>query len=127
MAFIQTIFLDTLNKIRSIWWIPFFFVILVLCLLPTILIAQKNSVDVPIVIQAIIILIATGICQILRKEPIIQITGKFNLSWFRQFFVGLLMGAILMIFPAIILTVFGFARWQINDRLKRLVVMDKHF
>jgi membrane protease YdiL (CAAX protease family) len=115
MALIQTIFLDKINKIRSIWWIPFFFVVLVLFLLPTILIAQRNSVDVPIAIQAIIILIATGICQLIRKEPIIQITGKFNLSWFRQFFVGLLMGAILMIFPAVTLTVFGFARWQIND------------
>jgi membrane protease YdiL (CAAX protease family) len=111
----RTIILNTGNKVRSVWWIPIFFALLQLFLLPTILVAQKNAIDVPISIQALIILIATVICQLFRKEPVTQIIGKFNLSWFRQLFIGLIIGAILMIFPALILTVFGFARWQLND------------
>lgn len=111
----KNIFLNTGNKIRSIWWVPIFFVLLVLFLLPTILIAQKHSVEVSIHIQALLILLVTIICQLLRKESITKITGKFNFRWLKQILLGLAIGAALMIFPAIILTVSGFAHWQINS------------
>jgi len=111
----ENIFLNAGNKIRSIWWIPIFFVLLVLFLLPTILIAQKHSVEVSIHIQAILILLVTIICQLLRKESITEITGKFNFSWLKQIFIGLSIGAALMVFPAIMLTVLGLAHWQINS------------
>lgn len=111
----KNIFLNTGNKIRSIWWIPIFFVLLVMFLLPTILIAQKYSVEVSIHIQAILILLVTIICQLLRKESITAITGKFDFRWLKQILTGLAIGAALMIFPAIILTVSGLAHWQINS------------
>lgn len=115
MKIIKTIFLNTDDKIRSFWWILIFFILLAIFLFPTIIIAQKESVDVSVSIQAILIIIVTIICQLLRKRPITEITGNFNLSWTRQFFAGLATGAALMIFPAIILTLSGFANWQIND------------
>jgi uncharacterized protein len=108
-------FLNESNKVRSIWWIPIFFFLLVLFLFPAILISQKNSVDVSIPIQAILIIIVTLICQFLRKESITVITGKFNFKWLRQLFIGLSIGAALMIIPALILTLLGFSHWQIND------------
>lgn len=111
----KNIFLNADNKVRSIWWIPTFFVLLAIFIFPTILIAQKKSVDVSIAIQSILIILVTIICQLLRKESITQITGKFNFSWLRQLFIGLTIGTALMVFPAIILTVLGFAHWQIND------------
>ncbi len=111
----KNIFLNANNKIRSIWWIPVFFLLLVLFLFPTILIAQQQSVEVSMPVQAALIILVTIICQLLRKESITAITGKFNFRWVRQFFAGLIVGAALMVFPAIILTVSGFAPWQIND------------
>ena len=111
----KNIFLNANNKIRSIWWIPIFFLLLVLFLFPTILIAQQKSVEVSMPVQAALIILVTIICQLLRKESITAITGKFNVSLARQFFTGLLIGAALMVFPAIILTVSGFAHWQVND------------
>lgn len=111
----KNIFLNESNKVRSIWWIPIFFFFLVLFLFPAILVAQKKSVDVSIPIQAILIIIVTIICQLLRKESITAITGKFNIKWLRQLFIGLSIGAALMIVPAFILTILGFVHWQIND------------
>lgn len=111
----KNIFLNESKKVRSIWWIPIFFFFLVLFLFPTILVAQKKSVDVSIPIQAILIIVVTIICQLLRKESITVITGKFNFKWLRQLFTGLSIGAALMIVPAFILTILGFVHWQIND------------
>lgn len=111
----KTIFLNAEHRVRSIWWIPIFFIVLVLFLLPTILIAQKESVDVSIPIQAIIILLATIVCQVLRRESLTKITGRLDLNWCKQLMIGLLVGAALMAFPAMLLSVFGFAQWQAND------------
>ncbi len=111
----KNIFINTDKKVRSIWWVPIFFVLLFLFLFPIILLAKKQSVNISMPIQATLIIIVTGICQLLRKEQITVITGKFNFNWLRQFLVGIMIGAALMIFPAIILTVLGLVHWQVND------------
>ena len=69
------ILLNADNKIRSIWWVAIFFALLILFLFPTILIAQKQSNKVSMPLQAILIILVTIICQLLRKEPITVITG----------------------------------------------------
>lgn len=112
---VKNILLNNNNKIRSIWWIPIFYVLLAIFLFPIILLAHKKSFDVSIPLQALLIVIVTIICQLLRKESITEIAGKFNFSWLKQFFIGLTIGAALMIFPAIILTVLGMAHWQTNS------------
>ena len=111
----KNIFINTDKKVRSIWWVPIFFILLFLFLFPTILLAKKQSVNISMPIQATLIIIVTGICQLLRKEQITVITGKFNFNWLRQFLVGIMIGAALMIFPAIILTVLGLVHWHVND------------
>lgn len=108
------ILLNADNKIRSIWWVAIFFALLILFLFPTILIAQKQSNKVSMPLQAILIILVTIICQLLRKEPITVITGKFNFSWLGQLFTGLTLGTALMVLPAIILTVSGLVHWQLN-------------
>jgi|APTNR8051073442_1049403.scaffolds.fasta_scaffold00005_117 hypothetical protein len=112
---VRNVFLNTEDKIRSIWWVPIFLGLLALFLFPLILIADQYSFEVSIPIQAGLIIIVTGICQALRKQPITEITGKLNLRWVNQFLIGLIIGGMLMILPALVLTVFGFAQWQVND------------
>lgn len=112
---VRSVFLNTDNKIRSIWWVPIFLGLLALFLFPLILIADKYSFEVSIPVQAVLIIFVTGICQALRRQPITEITGKLNLRWVNQFLMGLAIGAMLMIFPALVLTVFGFAQWQVNE------------
>lgn len=112
---VKNIFLNTSHKIRSIWWIPIFLFLLAILLLPVILFARKNSVDVSITIQAAIIITATFICQFLRKQPLTLVTGRFNSSWLKQFGMGLALGTIIMVVPAIFLTFLGYAKWQVNE------------
>lgn len=112
---VKNIFLNTSHKIRSIWWIPIFLFLLAILLLPVILFARKNSVDVSITIQAAIIITATFICQFLRKQPLTLVTGRFNSSWLKQFGTGLALGTIIMVVPAIFLTFLGYANWQVNE------------
>lgn len=112
---VKNIFLNTSHKIRSIWWIPIFLFLLAILLLPVILFARKNSVDVSITIQAAIIITATFICQFLRKQPLTLVTGRFNSSWLKQFGMGLALGTIIMVVPAIFLTFLGYANWQVNE------------
>lgn len=112
---VKNIFLNTSHKIRSIWWIPIFLFLLAILLLPVILFARKNSVEVSITIQAAIIITATFICQFLRKQPLTLVTGRFNSSWLKQFGMGLALGTIIMVVPAIFLTFLGYANWQVNE------------
>lgn len=111
----KNIFLNADNKVRSIWWVAIFFALLVLFLFPTILIAQQQSVEVSMPIQVALIMLVTIICQLLRKESITVITGKFNFRWLKQLLAGLTIGAALMVFPAIILTASGLVHWQVNE------------
>lgn len=66
-------------------------------------------------IQVVLIMLVTIICQLLRKESITVITGKFNFAWLKQLFTGLIIGTALMVIPAIILTVPGSVPWQVSE------------
>ncbi|MBK6989198.1 MAG: hypothetical protein IPH33_13835 [Bacteroidetes bacterium] len=109
----KKIFLNKSGKIRSSWWVPFFFCLLAL-FFPIILVADRQSVPVPIFIQALLILLVTVICQFLRNEEVTEITGKINFTLLNQFHNGIMAGAILMIAPALLLTVSGMVHWEIN-------------
>jgi len=112
---LKKIFLNTDHKIRSIWWIPIFFGLLALFLFPLILIADKYLFEVSIPMQVGLIIFVTGFCQALKRKPITEITGRLNLLWVKQFLEGLAIGGMLMVLPALILTVFGYTHWQFND------------
>ncbi|MBK8586964.1 MAG: hypothetical protein IPN88_16695 [Bacteroidetes bacterium] len=82
---------------------------------PIILFAERQSVPVPVFIQALLILLVTVICQFLRNEEVTEITGKINFTLLNQFQKGIMAGAILMIAPALLLTISGMVNWKLNS------------
>lgn len=92
-----------------------FFVLLSLFLFPAILMARQDTQTVSIFVQMMLVILVTIICQFLRKEPVTLITGEINLRTLRQFIIGLLTGAVLMIFPAILLYLSGLLKWSIKE------------
>lgn len=110
----MNIFLNKENKIKNIWWVVIFFLLLSSFLFPLILLADRLSFEVTMAHQAILIAIVSIICQLLRRKPIIELTGSLNLNWLKELFSGLIIGAALMILPVILLSIFGFVHWEIN-------------
>jgi uncharacterized protein len=107
-------FLNSERQLRNGWWIIIFFLVLASILTPALLIAQQNSMDVSIGWQAVIIVLASWICQLLRHKPLIELLGKFNKLWFKELYLGGLVGSALMLVPALILWIFGWVDWQWN-------------
>jgi membrane protease YdiL (CAAX protease family) len=112
MAF--NIFLNKEKKLRSIWWVLIFFVILSSFLFPLIILADRFSFEITMLHQVVMISIASIICQLLRRKPISELTGSINLVWVKELFIGLLIGAALMVLPVLLLTLLGFIHWQVN-------------
>jgi hypothetical protein len=107
-------FLNSERQLRNSWWILIFFLVLAAILVPTLIVAQQNSMDVSIGLQAIIIVVASFICQLLRRRPMAELLGKFNLRWLKELGLGGLLGSALMLVPALILWVFGWVHWRWN-------------
>jgi membrane protease YdiL (CAAX protease family) len=110
----MNIFLNKENNIKNIWWVVLFFLFLSSFLFPLILLADRLSFEITMAHQAILIAIVSIICQLLRRKPIIELTGGVNLTWLKELFLGLIIGAALMIFPVLLLSIFGFVHWEIN-------------
>ncbi len=107
-------FLNSERQLRNGWWILIFFLVLAAILFPTLIVAQQNSMDVSIGLQAVIIVIASFICQLLRRKPMDELFGKFNMRWLKELGLGGLIGSALMLVPALILWIFGWVDWQWN-------------
>jgi membrane protease YdiL (CAAX protease family) len=107
-------FLNSERQLRNGWWILIFFFVLALLLVPTLVIAQQNSMDVSIGLQVVIIVIASFICQLLRRKPMDELLGKFNMRWIKELFLGGLIGSLLMLVPALVMRIFGWVHWQWN-------------
>jgi membrane protease YdiL (CAAX protease family) len=108
----KNIFLNKDNRLKSAWWLVVFFSLLLIILFPAILLYKNRSGGVPLSVQALMLGVVTLACQLLRKEPITKITGKLNLTFLKQGLAGILTGALLMLVPAVILTVLGMIHWQ---------------
>ena len=107
-------FLNSERQLRNGWWILIFFLVLASILMPALLVAQQNSMDVSIGLQAIIIVFASWICQWLRRKPLAELVGEFNVRWFKELCLGGLLGSALMFVPALMLWIFGWVDWQWN-------------
>jgi membrane protease YdiL (CAAX protease family) len=107
-------FLNSEGQLCSGWWILTFFLVLAAILVPVLLTAQKSNIEVPTGAQALIIIVASIICQLLRQQLLTELTGKFNARWFKELCLGGLIGATLMLVPAVFLGMFGWVRWQWN-------------
>ena len=103
----MNLFLNSEHQLRNGWWILIFFLVLASLLVPTLVVAQQNSVDVSIGLQAVIIALASWICQLLRRKPLAELLGKFNVRWFKELGVGSVVGSALMLVPALTMWIFG--------------------
>jgi membrane protease YdiL (CAAX protease family) len=110
-------FLNSERELRNGWWILIFLFLLVSMLLPVLLFAQKNSRDVSIGTQAILVFLASAACQLLRRRALTELFGMFNTDWFKEFGAGCLMGSALMLVPALMLQTFGWVNlhWNFMD------------
>jgi uncharacterized protein len=108
------IFLSKMDTIRNIWWVVIFFLLLSSFLFPLILLANRFSFEITMSHQAIMILIVSIICQLLRRKSINDLTGTINVTWLKEFFRGLIIGAALMILPVLLLSIFGYIHWEVN-------------
>lgn len=109
-----SLFLTSERQLRNGWWILIFFLVLGSLLMPALIKAQTNQVDVSISFQAMIIGLASFTCQMLRKKPLAEMLGKLSVRWFKELFVGGFIGSCLMLIPALILGTFGWVHWQWN-------------
>ena len=105
-------FLNSERQLRNGWWILLFFLGLASILVPTLLIAQQHDMDVSISWQAAIILLVSILCQLLRQKPLVELLGNFDVRWLKELFLGILLGSALMLIPAFILGIFGWADWR---------------
>jgi uncharacterized protein len=100
------------GRLRSIWWVVVFFLILFVFLFPLILLSQHYEFDIALWHQILIILTVSMICQALTRNPQHKLIGRINSQWFIQLGGGMLIGALLMILPAMVLYLFGALRWE---------------
>jgi len=107
-------FLNSQRQTRNGWWILIFFLVLAAFLVPLILLAQRNNEVVSMGWQALIIVLASCIGQLLRRKPLDELFGTFDAQWLKELCAGGLIGSALMLVPACILGIFGWVRWQWN-------------
>ena len=107
-------FINSERQLRNGWWILIFFLVMAVMLMPALLVAQQNSMDISMELQAVIVALASWICQLLRRKPLAELLGTINLRWFRELCLGGLMGSALMLIPALIMWLFGWVDWQWN-------------
>lgn len=107
-------FLNSDRQLRNGWWVLIFFLLLAAFLMPMIMIAQENNEAVSMGRQAFIILLASLISQLLRRKPLSEMLGTFNVRWLKELCAGGLIGSVLMLVPAFILGSFGWVRWEWN-------------
>lgn len=110
----MNILLNQERKIKNIWWVAIFLLLLFSFLFPLIILADRFSFEITMAYQAIIIAIVSIICQLLRSKPLSDLTGSINLNWLKEFFTGQIVGAVLMILPVLLLTIAGYIHWQVN-------------
>jgi len=107
-------FLNSDRQLRNGWWILIFFLILAALLVPAMIMAQQNNMEVSIGVQTVIVLIASLTSQLLRQRPLAELSGMLNLRWLKELGVGGLIGFTLMLIPALILGIFDWVDWRWN-------------
>jgi hypothetical protein len=107
-------FLNSERQLRNGWWILIFFLMLAAFLVPMILMAQGNNEAVSMGRQALIIVLASFIGQLLRRKPLTDLFGMFNVRWLKELCVGGLIGSAMILVPAFALGIFGWVEWRWN-------------
>jgi len=108
----MNLFKTDTGNLRNIWWVAVFFLVLAAFTFPAIIFSQQYKWEISIAHQAVIVITATWICQLLRRKPFYEIVGRFNYTWFKHLLHGLFTGAGLMFVPAVFLYLGGWVNWE---------------
>ncbi len=120
---LKSIFTNSANEIKSIIWVVFFLIGIAAFLFPLILLSDLYSFEITIFHQALIILVVSIFCQLLRRKSVLELSGSFNLKGLKELSYGLLIGAMLMLLPALLFTLFGLVKWEIN-KINFYIIFD---
>ncbi|KIC90501.1 CPBP family intramembrane glutamic endopeptidase [Flavihumibacter sp. ZG627] len=101
------------GKLRNLWWVALFFLILAAFTIPLVLLSQHYAFELSIFYQVIIITVVSIVCQAIIRQPLEDLFGTLNINWIRSLSKGLLIGAALMLVPALVLLLAG-VRWIAN-------------
>lgn len=109
-----SIFLNHQRRLRNGWWVAIFFLVLAAFLFPVIFLSKHFKFEITILHQALLIIVTSIICQLLRKEPLKHLFGILNFSWIKELLIGVLIGMLLMLAPALFLFAFSGVTWHVN-------------
>lgn len=84
-------------------------------LLPLLLVSKEHGTEVSVLQQAGLVLVASVICQMLRRKPQREMLGVGGLVWIRQCTQGVFLGALLMLVPALALWAVGLVSFTFSD------------
>lgn len=108
----MNIFLSSNGQLRHLWWIAIFFLVLASITVPCIFLSQKYNWKITMAHQALIVIVATWICQLMRRKTLAELTGNIDFALVKNFLKGLFVGAAIMLAPASILLIGGWLSWQ---------------
>lgn len=111
----MNIFLNKLGKIREPWWVAIFFLVLAALTFPAIFLSKSNNEEVSILLQAVIVLAASWICQRMWGGAFADFTGRLDSKLVRNLFIGLALGTVLMLAPSLVLYLAGWVRWEVQS------------
>lgn len=109
---LSKIFFNFAHQLRNGWWIAIYFLLIAAMLLPLTFFVRAHGGEVEMWQQAAVSLIAAVVFQRLRRQPIAEMFGAFNLAWLRQVLIGGAIGSALMLLPALMLFLGGWVSWQ---------------
>ena len=78
------------------------------------ILSSRIHYQLTLIDQALMIAAVTILCQILRRRLIVEVTGQPDIRWLLQLGFGMAAGTVLMLVPALVLTIIGAIYWQIG-------------
>jgi len=114
-------FVSGRGRLRNGWWVAIFLAILTLMLVAALLLAQRAHREITVAEQGLLLVAATWLCQRLRRRPLSEVVGRADFRWPAQLVAGLLLGAALMLVPALVLTISGSVAWEAGVAGARLL------
>ena len=88
------------RKLRNGVWVALFFLVLALLVVPVVIFARRREGDVPIALQAVLVGVASIVCQALRRRPPTELTGRLDARALGDLVRGGALGMLLMLLPA---------------------------
>lgn len=114
-ALSTNVFFNRERQLRNGWWILIFFIIMASMLIPMLILARQNSADFELWKQAILVMIASYLLQLLRRKSVAELTGKLDFVWVKELLAGGLLGVVLMVLPALFLWVNSSVSWRVDS------------